>query len=357
VKAIQIRETGDPHALRYEEILQPKPGPGEVRVKVLAAGVNYIDTYHRSGQYNQNLPFTPGMEASGVVDAVGERVTAVSPGDHVAYAMHLGAYAEYAIVPAWKLVEVPEDIKPELAAAVMLQGMTAHYLCHSTYQVQPGDTVLVHAAAGGVGLLLAQIASLRGARVIGTVSTAEKAELALEYGADDVIVYSETDFETAVKELTRGKGVNVIYDGVGQATFLKGLNCLKPRGMMVLYGAASGPVDPIDPQLLNQKGSIFLTRPSLAHYTASSDEIQARADDLFDWIASDAIEVRIDRTFPLSEAVAAHTYIEARRTMGKLLLLPQHGDKPSRVEKTIDTADPVDEHGWESFPASDPPPY
>lgn len=323
----------------------------------MAAGVNYIDTYHRSGQYKRELPFTPGMEGSGVVDAVGEGVTAVSPGDPVAYAMHIGSYADYAIVPAWRLVKVPEDVTLELAAAIMLQGMTAHYLSHSTYQVQPGDDVLVHAAAGGVGLLLAQIASLRGARVIGTVSTEEKAALALEHGTDDVILYSENDFETAVKDLTRGKGVNVVYDGVGQSTFLKGLNCLKPRGFMVLYGAASGPVDPIDPQLLNQKGSLFLTRPTLAHYAASDEEIQARADDLFDWIASDAIEVRIDRTFPLSEAVAAHTYIEARRTKGKLLLLPQQEGEVPEVTETIDTDDPIDEQSWESFPASDPPPY
>ncbi|MCB8978249.1 MAG: quinone oxidoreductase [Ardenticatenaceae bacterium] len=357
MKAIQIKETGGPHALLYEEIPQPEPGPGEARVKIIASGVNYIDTYHRSGLYQQNLPFTPGMEGSGIVDAVGAGVTAVAPGDRVAYAMHLGSYADYAIVPAWKLVQVPEDVSLEVAAAVMLQGMTAHYLCHSTYQVQPGDTVLVHAAAGGVGLLLVQIASLRGARVIGTVSTEEKAELALEYGADDIILYTEADFETAVKELTRGKGVNVIYDGVGQTTFLKGLNCLKPRGYMVLYGAASGPVDPIDPQILNQKGSIFLTRPSLTHYTASNDEIQARADDLFDWIASDAIEVRIDRTYPLREAVAAHTYIEGRRTKGKLLLLPQHDGELSPVDETINTEDPIDEQSWESFPASDPPPY
>ena len=357
MKAVQIRQTGAPEALLYEEVSQPEPGPGEARVKIEAAGVNYIDTYHRSGQYAQDLPFTPGMEGGGIVDAVGEGVTAVSPGDRVAYAMHIGAYAEYALVPAWKLVHVPEEVSIQVATAVMLQGMTAHYLSQSTYLVQAGDTVLVHAAAGGVGLLLVQIAALRGARVIGTVSTEEKAKLAEEYGADDIIRYTETDFETAVKELTHGKGVNVIYDGVGQATFRKGLNCLKPRGMMVLYGQASGPVGPLDPQILNEKGSLFLSRPSLAHYAADQEEIQERADDLFDWITSDAIQVRIDHTFPLSEAVEAHRYIEGRHTKGKLLVIPQHQNEPAAHEETINTEDPVDEQSWESFPASDPPPY
>lgn len=357
MKAIQIKQTGTPEALLYEDVPQPAPGPGEVRLRMEAAGVNFIDTYHRSGQYAQMMPFTPGMEGGGVVDAIGEGVTAVSPGDRVVYAMHIGAYADYAIVPAWKLVKVPDDVPIERATAVMLQGLTAHYLTQSTYLVQSSDTVLIHAAAGGVGLLLIQIAALRGARVIGTVSTAEKAALAEEYGADEVIRYTETDFVTAVKDLTGGQGVNVIYDGVGQATFHKGLDCLKPRGMMVLYGQASGPVDSFDPQLLNQKGSLFLTRPSLAHYTASQAEIQNRADDLFDWLESDALQVRIDRTFPLSEAAAAHRTIEGRQTKGKLLLIPQHESKPSAREETINTEDKVDEQSWESFPASDPPPY
>ena len=357
MKAIQINQAGAPDMLKYEDIPQPEPGPGEARLKIEAAGVNFIDIYHRSGQYAQTLPFTPGMEGGGVVDAVGKGVTAVSPGDRVAYAMHIGAYADYAIVPAWKLVKVPDEVSIEQATAVMLQGMTAHYLIHSTYLVQPGDTVLIHAAAGGVGLLLVQIAALRGARVIGTVSTQEKAELAEEYGADEIIRYTETDFVTAVQERTNGKGVNVIYDGVGQATFHKGLDCLKPRGMMVLYGQASGPVESFDPQLLSQKGSLFLTRPSLAHYTASQDEIQSRADDLFDWIASDTLQVRIDRTFALSEAADAHRYIEGRQTKGKLLLIPQHESAASMREETINPADPVDEQSWESFPASDPPPY
>lgn len=357
MKAIQIQKTGTPDVLLYIDVPQPEPGRGEVRVKIEAAGVNYIDTYHRSGQYGLELPIILGMEGAGVVDAVGEGVTAVSPGDRVAYAMHMGANAEYAIVPAWKLVKVPEEVKLEVAAAVMLQGMTAHYLTHSTYLVQAGDTVLVHAAAGGVGLLLVQIASLRGARVIGTVSTQEKAELAEEYGADDIIRYTETDFVEAVKELTKGKGVNVIYDGVGKATFYRGLDCLKPRGMMALYGQASGAVESFDPQILNQKGSLFLTRPSLGHYTTTQEEIESRADDLFDWIASDAIQVHIDRTYPLSEAAEAHRYIEGRHTKGKLLLLPEHQNKPAPPKETINTEDPIDEQSWESFPASDPPPY
>ncbi len=357
MKAIRIHQTGDPQALRYEEVPQPEPGAGEARVKIEAAGVNYIDTYHRNGQYGQTLPFTPGMEGGGIVDAVGEGVTAVSPGDRVAYAMHIGAYADYAIVPAWMLVQVPDQVEVTVGTAVMLQGMTAHYLTHSTYPVQQGDTVLVHAAAGGVGLLLVQIAKLRGARVIGTTSTAEKAELARKNGADSVILYTETDFVAAVQDLTEGQGVHVIYDGVGQSTFRKGFDCLRPRGYMVLYGQASGPVGPLDPQILNQKGSVFLTRPSLAHYTASGAEIQQRAGDLFSWIASGKLHVRIDHTFPLNEAADAHRYIEGRRTKGKLLLIPQHQSDPSTVEETINTGDRIDERSWESFPASDPPPY
>lgn len=357
MKAIQVKQPGEPDVLLYHEVTQPEPGPGEARIQLEAAGVNFIDTYHRSGAYRLTPPFTPGVEGGGVVDAVGEGVTAVSPGDRVAYALKLGAYADYAIVPAWQLVNVPEDIPLDVATAVMLQGLTAHYLTHSTYQVQSGDTVLVHAAAGGVGLLLVQIAALRGARVIGTVSTAEKAELAESYGADEVIRYTERDFETAVHDLTNGHGVNVVYDGVGQTTFRKGLNCLKPRGMMVLYGQASGPVEPFDPQLLNQNGSLYLTRPSLAHYTATHAELQSRADDLFDWIDSAALQVRIDRRFVLREAAAAHRYIEGRRTKGKLLLIPQRSSDLPAPQETINTNDPIDEQSWGSFPASDPPPF
>jgi NADPH2:quinone reductase len=289
------------------------------------------------------------------VDALGPDVTGVAPGDRVVYAMHLGSYADYAIVPAWRLVIVPDELEIEVATAAMLQGLTAHYLTHGAYPVKAGDTVLIHAAAGGTGLLLVQMARLLGARIIGTASTKEKADLALEQGADEIILYEDTDFEEAVKRLTNGQGVNVVYDGVGQATFSKGLNCLRPRGFMVLFGQASGPVEPVDPQILNRKGSLFLTRPSLAHYTASKEEIQMRANDLFGWLTSGDLHVRIDRTFPLSEATAAHHYIEDRRTKGKLLLMPQQPGEPATGEQRIDQEDPVEESSWESFPASDPP--
>jgi NADPH2:quinone reductase len=322
MKAIRVHEQGGPETLLYEEVPIPQPGEGEVRVKIEAAGVNYIDTYHRSGQYKLEPPFTPGMEGGGIVDAVGKGVTAVSPGDKVAYAMHIGAYADYAIVPAWRLVKVPESVDIDVATAVMLQGTTAHYLTHATYPIRDNDIVLIHAAAGGVGLLLVQMAKLRGAKVIGTVSTEEKAALAQAQGADEIILYTQTDFEEAVKELTGGKGVHVVYDGVGQTTFHKGLDCLRPRGYMVLYGQASGAVEPVDPQILNRKGSLFLTRPSLGHYTATQEETQMRATDLFTWINSGMLDVHIDRTFPLSDAPAAHRYIEGRRTKGKLLLVP-----------------------------------
>lgn len=357
MKAIRIHQHGDPDRLIYTELQLPEPGSGEVRVKIEVAGVNYIDVYHRLGAYRQAAPFTPGMEGGGVVDAVGEGVTAVSPGERVAYAMHLGSYAEYAIVPASRLVKVPDDLEMEVATAVMLQGMTAHYLTQSTYPIQPGDTVLVHAAAGGVGLLLVQLARMCGARVIGTTSTAEKAALARQQGANDIILYTETNFAEVVKELTNGEGVNVIYDGVGQATFRQGLGCLKVRGTMVLYGQASGPVESFDPQILNQQGSLFLTRPSLAHYTLTPEETQLRASDLFEWIGAGALDVRIDRTFPLSLAADAHRYIEGRHTKGKLLLQTSHHNEPVAPAQTIDPRDPVDESSWESFPASDPPPY
>lgn len=322
MKAIQVHQPGGPEALQLEEIPLPEPGPGEVRVKLAAAGVNFIDTYHRSGAYPLEPPFTLGMEGAGTVDAVGDGVTAVSPGDGVAYAMHRGSYAEYALVPDWRLVPVPDNVTLDTAAAMMLQGMTAHYLTHDTYAIQSGDTVLVHAAAGGMGLLLVQLAKLLGARVIGTTSTREKADLARQFGADDVILYTETDFEAETLHLTDDEGVHTVYDGVGKTTFLKGLNCLRPRGTMALYGQASGKVDPIDPQILNQKGSLFLARPSLAHHTRSREEITQRATDLFGWVASGQLTIRIDKTFPLAEAPAAHRYLEGRKTKGKLLLLP-----------------------------------
>lgn len=322
MKAIRVHENGGPEALRYEEAPPPEPGQGEARVKIEAAGVNFIDVYHRSGLYPGRLPITPGMEGAGVVDAIGPDVSDLKPGDRVAYAMHQGSYAEYAVVPAWRLVPIPESVDARSAAAVMLQGMTAHYLSRTTYPIQPGDTALVHAAAGGVGLLLVQMAKQRGARVIGTVSTEEKARLASQAGADEVILYTQVDFETETKRLTHGAGVNVVYDAVGVTTFDKSLNCLKPRGYMVLYGASSGPVSPLDPQVLNAKGSLFLTRPTLGHYVADRSELLSRAGDLFEWMAAGELQVRIDQTFPLSEAAEAHRYLEARRTKGKLLLIP-----------------------------------
>lgn len=322
MKAIRVHEFGDADALQYEETETPAPGEGEVRVKIEAAGVNFIDIYHRTGAYASDLPITPGVEAAGVVDAVGSGVTDLAPGDRVAYAMQIGSYAEYAVVPAETLVPVPEELDLQPAAAVLLQGMTAHYLVHDTYPLQAGETALVHAAAGGVGHLLVQLAKRSGARVIGTVSTEEKAELARQAGADEIIRYTEVDFEEETQRLTDGAGVEVVYDSVGKDTFHKSLNCLKPRGYMVLYGQSSGAVEPIDPQILNQKGSLFLTRPSLFHYAGARDELLQRTGDLFGWMAAGELDVRIDRSFPLAEAAAAHRYMEGRKTKGKLLLVP-----------------------------------
>jgi NADPH:quinone reductase len=320
MKAIRVHEYGDPSVLRLESIDLPEPALGEVRVKIEVAGLNYIDTYQRSGQYKMSLPYIPGSEAGGVVDRVGSGVGNLKIGDRVAYAMNPGAYAEYAVVPGWKLVPLPDGVDTRTATAAMLQGMTAHYLSHDTYPIGPGDIVLIHAAAGGVGRLLVQMAKLRGARVIGTVSTREKADHARQAGADDLILYTETDFEAEVKRLTDGGGVHAVYDSVGRPTFSKSMNCLRPRGFLVLYGQAGGAVEPFDPQILNQKGSLFLTRPSLGHYAATAAEIQARAGDIFNWITEGRLEVLVDRVFPLAEAAEAHRYIEARMTMGKVLL-------------------------------------
>jgi NADPH2:quinone reductase len=320
MRAIQVQEVGDPGVLQCVDAPTPEPGAGEARVKIEVAGVNFIDTYHRRGWYPLPLPFTPGVEGAGIVDAVGEGVTEVAVGDAVAYGMQTGSYAEYAIVPSRILVPRPDGVNAQHGAAAMIQGMTAHYLACSTYPLKPGDTCLVHAAAGGTGALLVQIAKLRGARVLGTVSTAEKARIAEAAGADATIRYTEVDFAEAVRDLTDGEGVEVVYDSVGIATFDKSLDCLKPRGYMVLFGQASGVVPTLDPQVLNQKGSLFLTRPTLASHMLTRAELEGRASDVFSWIAEGKLEFRIDRTFPLEDAEGAHTYLEARQTKGKVLL-------------------------------------
>ncbi|MDA2924773.1 quinone oxidoreductase [Acidobacteria bacterium AH-259-L09] len=322
MKAIRVHEPGGPEVLSYEDVPEPEPNPNEALVEIKAIGLNFIDTYHRTGLYKAAPPFTPGVEAAGTVSAVGSDVSEVEVGDPVAYALSLGTYAERAAVPAWQLVKLPPDVDFKTGAAIMVQGMTAHYLTRSSYPLAPGRTALVHAAAGGVGLLLVQMAKMCGARVIGTVSTEEKAELAGRAGADEVILYTEKDFESEVQRLTDGGGVEVVYDSVGQTTFEKGLNCLKPRGYLVLFGQASGPVPPFDPQILNAKGSLFLTRPSLGHYAASREELLERAGEILKWVSSGDLKVRIDRTFPLSEASDSHRALEGRKTAGKVLLLP-----------------------------------
>lgn len=322
MKAVRVHRYGAHEALQLDNIPLPEPGPGEARVKLAAAGVNFIDVYHRIGLYKLDTPFTLGTEGAGVVDAVGDGVDEIKPGHRVAFAMHQGTYAEYAVVPAHKLVPVPEAVDLATAAAVMLQGLTAHYLTHSTFPLEPGHDVLIHAAAGGTGLLLVQLAKQRGARVIGTVSTAEKAQRARNAGADEIIRYTEQDFVTETRRLTDGQGVHVVYDSVGQATFNGSLDCLRPRGYMVLFGQSSGPVPPLDPQVLNRKGSLFLTRPSLAHYTQDRDELLGRARDVFGAIEDGNLKARIDRTLPLSEAAEAHRALESRQTSGKVLLIP-----------------------------------
>ena len=322
MKAIQVRRCGSPEALEVVDLPQPTPGSKQALVKIEASGINFIDVYHRTGLYKADLPFTPGMEAAGVVEAVGPDVTEVAVGDRVAYAMVRGSYAEYAVVPTWQLVKVPDGISLETAAAAMLQGMTAHYLTHSTFPLKPGHTALLHAAAGGAGLLIAQMGKMLGARVIGTVSTEAKAALAREAGVSDVILYTRQDFESEVKRLTDNRGVDVVYDSVGQTTFLKGLNCLRPRGMMALFGQSSGPVDPFDPGLLAAKGSLFLTRPTLANYAVTRDELMWRAGDVLNWIQSGALKIRVEKTYKLGQAPQAHRDLEGRKTSGKILLLP-----------------------------------
>ena len=321
MKAIRVNENGGPEVLRYEETPEPAIGPAQALVEIEVAGVNYIDTYHRYGYYPVPVPFTPGVEGAGTVLEVGAQVEGIRAGDRVSYAMILGSYAQRAAVDASKLIVLPDEMETSVAATLMVQGLTAHYLAHGSYPLGEGDTALVHAAAGGVGLLLVQIAKLLGASVIGTVSTEAKAELARQAGADHVILYTEQDFQVEVERLTGGAGVHVVYDSVAKTTFERSLNCLRPRGYLVLFGQSSGPVDTFDPQVLNQKGSLFLTRPSLNHYALTREELMSRADDLFAWYAEGDLKVRIGSTYPLAEAEAAHRALEGRKTTGKVLLL------------------------------------
>src|SRR3989442_2651655 len=314
MKAVRIHEQGGPEVLRYEEVPAPDPGPGEARVRLVACGVNFVDIYQRSGQYRLALPVTLGQEGAGVVDAIGTDVTEVKVGDHVAFANVMGGYAEYVTAPAWRLVPVPVGMDDRLAAAAMLQGMTAHYLTGATSPLRSGDAALVHAGAGGVGQLLVQMGKRRGARVITTMSTDEKAEIARSLGADDAIIYTRVDFESEVKQLTAGRGVQVGYDSVGRDTFERGFNCLALPGLMGLYGQASGPVPPVDPQDLNVKGSLFVPRPTLLHYTHPRDDLNERAGDVLGWVAAGRLRLRIERTFPLADAAEAQRQLASRGT-------------------------------------------
>jgi NADPH2:quinone reductase len=323
MRAIEIQQAGGPEVLKLVELSRPEPGAGEVLVRVSYCGVNFIDIYQREGRYKVPLPFIAGQEAAGVVEQAGEGVRGFAKGDAVAWSGVQGGYAEFAIVPAAQLLSVPEGVELKLAAAVLLQGLTAHYLSQSTFHLKRGDTALVHAAAGGVGLLLTQIATQLGVRVIGTVSTEEKAQLAREAGASDVIRYTEADFEAETRRLTAGRGVDVVYDSVGKTTFDKSLNCLRPRGMMVLFGGSSGAVPPFDPIQLTGKGSLFLTRPSLGHYVATHEELTARSSDVLGWVQTGKLKVRVEHVYPLAEAEQAHRDLESRKTTGKLLLAAQ----------------------------------
>jgi NADPH2:quinone reductase len=322
MKAIQVQKTGGPEVLTLTDLPIPKPKVNEAVVKIAAIGVNFIDVYFREGRYPAPLPFVDGQEAAGTVTEVGSEVTSIKPGDRVAYTGVIGAYAEYSAVPADRLVHVPDKITDQQAAATMLQGMTAHYLVNSTYRLKKGETALIHAAAGGVGLLLVQMAKNIGARAIGTVGTEEKAKLAREAGADEVILYTQQDFEVETKRLTENKGVHVVYDGVGKSTFEKGLNVLRPRGYMVLFGGASGAVPPFDPIALSQKGSLFLTRPSLLHYIATREELEQRSNDVLGAVAADKLKLRIGHVYKLEEVQQAHRDLEGRKTTGKILLVP-----------------------------------
>ena len=322
MQAIQVSQTGGPEVLTLVDLPIPSPKPNEAVVQIKAAGVNFIDVYIREGRYPAPLPFVSGQEGAGVVTDVGSEVTTVQRGDRVAYTSVMGSYAEYAAVTASRLVKIPAELDFEQAAAAMLQGMTAHYLLYSTYPLQRGETALIHAAAGGVGLLLVQMAKLIGGRVIATAGTDEKAQLAREAGADECIVYTKTDFETETQRLTDGKGVHVVYDGVGKATFDKDLNVLRPRGYLVLFGGASGPVPPFDLIKLSQKGSLFITRPTLGHYTATREELEWRANNVMQMIVHGDLKLRIHKIYALAEAEQAHRDLESRKTTGKLLLIP-----------------------------------
>jgi len=322
MKAIQIRSVGGPEVLEVVDLPIPEPGPGQVLVRIEAIGVNFIEIYFRKGVYKAALPLIPGSEAAGTVEELGPGVTGFKAGDPVASTSFMGSYAEYALVPAAQLVKIPNGVSMEQAAGALLQGMTAHYLTHSTFPLKAGETALVHAGAGGVGLLLTQMAVHIGARVITTVSTKAKAALSSEAGASDVILYTEQDFESEVKRLTDGKGVEVVYDSVGKTTFDKSLNCLRPRGLLALFGASSGPVPPFDLIQLSSKGSLFLTRPTLWHYIATRAELEWRAGDVFNWIASGQLKLRTELTYPLADAAQAQIDLESRKTTGKVLLVP-----------------------------------
>jgi NADPH:quinone reductase len=323
MKRIVVHEPGGPERMVLEEVPTPAPGPGEALVAIVASGVNFIDVYFRTGLYKADQPIVLGSEAAGTIAKVGPGVTDMKPGDRVAYTMVRGSYADHAIVPAARLVRIPDSVSFETAAALMLQGTTAHYLTRSAFPLAKGQACLVHAAAGGAGGLVLQLAKERGARVFGTVSTEEKAREVRALGADEAIIYTKQDFEAEVKRLTDGRGVDVVYDSVGKTTFEKGLNVIRPRGMMVLFGQSSGPVPPLDPNILNPKGSLFLTRPSLAHYIASRDELVWRANEVMELASSGALKVRISGTYPLADAARAHQDLESRRTTGKLLLRVQ----------------------------------
>ncbi|MEP6999498.1 MAG: quinone oxidoreductase [bacterium] len=322
MRAIRIHETGGPEVMQLETIDDPIPGPGEALVRMESIGVNFIDVYHRKGLYKSPLPFTPGTEGAGTVTAVGDGVKDVAVGDRVASQSFQGAYADLSLIKSDKLVAIPDGLESRVAAAAMLQGMTGHYLATSTYPLKAGDRCLVHAAAGGVGLILCQMARRIGAHVIGTVSTEKKAALAREAGANDTILYTTQDFVAEVKRITNGAGVHVVYDSVGATTFLKSLDCLARRGMLVLFGQSSGPVPPLDPNVLNHKGSIFLTRPTLGHYVATREELTWRAGDVLGWVRDGSLKLRIDRVVPLVHAAEAHRALEGRRTTGKVLLVP-----------------------------------